>query len=258
MWMKPKNSNSITVCANINRQDHIKEQTEDWITAVNNQVSTLLGCEFSILYKKKYFHHGWEVGMSQPQSHFILPNCQRWNSEELLKFILGHLGAVEQAKNVKLMYYHLTANVLANSYLFTHPADREQHKHSFEVTFLLWCSPTPQGNVWHFRCKILHFVHQFVSNFVRLPFGVGEVVYSGFVRAFLLKTASCCSWKQLEWERSCGPEHQNNEGAKEVRKLKAGAKRELQRWTCKKYWLLQISLWMGVGCVPITWNIQIF
>ncbi len=44
----------------------------------------------------------------------------------------GHLGAVEQAVNTTLTYYHLSqvdmANMLANSFLITHPAVTKQHR----------------------------------------------------------------------------------------------------------------------------------
>ncbi len=37
---------------------------------------------------------------------------------------------------------------------------------------------------------MLNFLHQLVANFVCLPFAAGQVVYSGFIRAFFY-------WKQL-------------------------------------------------------------
>lgn len=40
---------------------------------------------------------------------------------------------------------------------------------------------------------MLHYVHQQVANFARLPFGAEQVVHAGFMEPFLLKTAASCS-----------------------------------------------------------------
>ncbi len=40
---------------------------------------------------------------------------------------------------------------------------------------------------------MFHYVHQLVANSVCLLFGAEQVVYGGFLRAVLLKTAACCS-----------------------------------------------------------------
>ena len=52
---------------------------------------------------------------------------------------------------------------------------------------------------WLFSCYMFHLLHQIVSNCVSLLFAAGQVVYSGFIRACLMKTAACCCWKRHRW-----------------------------------------------------------
>ncbi len=63
---------------------------------------------------------------------------------------------------------------------------------------------------------MLHYVHKLVSNFVGLLCGAEQVVYSGFIRAFSVKTEAC--WKQVDEsgdsepkQVSCWPQKHNNE-----------------------------------------------
>lgn len=39
-----------------------------------------------------------------------------------------------------------------------------------------------------------------MANFVCLQFCAGQVAFSGFIRAFLPRTAACCVWKRRSWE----------------------------------------------------------
>ncbi len=48
---------------------------------------------------------------------------------------------------------------------------------------------------------MFHYAHQPVANFVCLLFGAGRVVYSGFNRAFSLKTAN---WLEMTLMRAVG------------------------------------------------------
>lgn len=60
----------------------------------------------------------------------------------------------------------------------------------------LW-SPTPDANMWHLAAKC-STTHQ-LTNFVSLSFSAGQAAYMAFIRAFPLKIAACCMWKQSWW-----------------------------------------------------------
>ncbi len=63
---------------------------------------------------------------------------------------------------------------------------------------------------------MFHYVHQVVADFVCLSFGAGQVVYSGLIRAFSLKTAAAAghntdesSESELK-QKNCSPYNQSN------------------------------------------------
>ncbi len=62
--------------------------------------------------------------------------------------------------------------------------------------FLLyfWSPPTPEGNIHPSSCQMHHHVYQPVSDWVCLLFGAEQVVHSGFLDLFMLKTTL--------WERT--------------------------------------------------------
>lgn len=71
----------------------------------------------------------------------------------------------------------------------------------FTVLFsLCFCFPPPvERNIWLFSCQMLHNIHQLLANFLCLQLSAGQVVYTGFFRAFLIKkkkSSACCSQKQ--------------------------------------------------------------
>ncbi len=45
---------------------------------------------------------------------------------------------------------------------------------------------------------MLRYVHQLIANYVRLLSGDGQLMLRGVFRASSLKTAACCSQKQLD------------------------------------------------------------
>lgn len=74
--------------------------------------------------------------------------------------------------NIRLTYYHITQHLLANTHLFTEPAEREQHQPSYEVCV---CRISASfSSLWD------------VNN----SYGAGQVVYSMFIRAFSLRGAA--------------------------------------------------------------------
>ncbi len=52
-----------------------------------------------------------------------------------------------------------------------------------------------------------YYVHLLFANFVCLPFGAGQIVYSGFIRAFLLETAAFCRSKLADESSEGEPKH---------------------------------------------------
>lgn len=58
-------------------------------------------------------------------------------------------------------------------------------------------SSTPDANMWHLAAKC-STTHQ-LTNFVSLSFSAGQAAYMAFIRAFPLKIAACCMWKQSWW-----------------------------------------------------------
>lgn len=78
----------------------------------------------------------------------------------------GHLGAVDNTPNTTR---HITFMLMANLLVYLHI-----QQSLFELCF--WSLPTPDGNIWLFICSTLQYVHQPVSNFVRLVFEAENVV----------------------------------------------------------------------------------
>ncbi len=75
--------------------------------------------------------------------------------------------------------------MLADSCLFTHPANTEQHYYIYDRMM----SVSPISTLVLVLFLVL-YVGQLVNNFVCLLFGAGQVVCSHFIRSFPLKTAA--------------------------------------------------------------------
>ncbi len=99
--------------------------------------------------------------------------------------IFGHFRVAESSCEHNTIFSVDMVNLLEkNSYLFTHPADTEQHWHSCGVvswpTWPIFFLPTLLREIWLFSCWMLHYANQLVSNCVCLLFSAAKMMLAGW------------------------------------------------------------------------------